>query len=352
MMLGLVLLVAVFAIDPEPKCPDVGSKLLCENCKCFGASKHTHLNITERQKCAKAAHEAGMKYYSWLRFGKELLCSFGTHIETIKTGANKGDKKVIGTEEDTCDVTGRDTKTVRPWRLYEIDDNTDNCKCETVEETLVHDGYKCDGFERIRKWIPANRRTAKSAKHCGLLAYQSGHEYFSYRNTGVPNPGDPDERWCVFGHMTSSEAACNVNQTLAKDSRWGVYKTVCNERHYAVLQGTCGNPQIYGTGMNNEVPPSTTVVGYTACCNTDDQAPNDQKCFLTEPGNPQMCIGVTPVDYYTARSTCEAHNLQLCEDILDLARCCQFNPLNTCGFSGKYYWTSKLSNPFDVDALN
>lgn len=346
-MLALVLL-AVFATATE-ECEDVGSKMLCENCKCFGASKHTHVNITSRQACAEAAFKEGMKYYSWLRYGKELLCSFGTHKEKNA----KGVEKVIGTEEQTC-IAAQDKNTQRPWRIYQLDDNKDNCRCETVEAVLKHAGYKCDGFSRIRKWVPDRRRTAKSAEHCGLMAYQAGHAYFSFLNSGVPDAGELDTRWCIFGHKVSSVDSCETKKFDAKNDKWGIYTTACNEKHFAYKHATCNNRASVGNyltvGTTNAIPDSTSKSEtYTACCSADKTVADDKRCTVTVPGNILSCLGDgEEVDYYTARATCESHNMRLCEDWEELVYCCQ-NP--TCGFNSKFFWTSKLSNGLDLSQL-
>lgn len=320
--------------------------MLCEGCKCFGATKHTHLNITNREDCAVAAWDAGYKYYSWLRYGSELLCSYGTHAnESIVH------KREEATETEVC-VTHKDTGLNRPWRIYQMDENTDNCDCQSVEVAVKEAGFKCRGFESIIQWKYRKRKVAKSAQHCGLYAYKEGHETFSYLDVGPPEDKTTqvDTRWCMFGHKISSEHACKkeasphtTGAVKTKNPKWSIYSAVCNEQYNAFQISTCkAFAQTMVWNPATPTPNPNNAEAYTACCATDQSVGQaTDKCKVQ---HNNACIGTEKVSYYAAKATCKGLGMRLCDNLLELTNCCP-DGADLCGFKSKFYWSNELLNP-------
>lgn len=365
-MLALVLLAVLASAGKDVSeltkkpCPPHNSKMLCENCKCFGATKHTHHNITHREDCAKAAYDAGHKYYSWLRYGAELLCSFGTHPD--KDIVHPREK---ATDKEAC-VEYPDSNTTRPWRIYELDVNTDNCACERVEVKEDHKGYKCRGFESIINWSFRKRKIAKSPEHCGLYAYKEGYETFSYLNVGPPpvkadGTKEDDTRWCMFGHKISSEDSCKVGTAAesvrTKDGKgaiktinpkWSIYSvSKCNEEYKAYKFSSC-------PGGNGNMEPQTTPLmaagaldphsksGHIACCTESQEGTAEQKCTVLDAQ--ANCLSTSAVSYYDAVAACKANNKIVCKNTYQLKNCCNLSNDQKCGFMSKYYWTQEQVN--------
>jgi hypothetical protein len=348
--------VAVFGQDPDPvPCPDYSSELICENCKCFGATKFNYKKngdtpIITREDCAAAAHAAQATYYSWLRNGAELFCSFNTF--KADAHAHRLFDKMIDepTESEVCGLrqedpvtglqtSGRDVNTVKPWKIFKLNPNTENCSCQIVTGHLVERKKKCGGYEKLEH-LKHNRTPtiANTKDECAKMAFQAGYTKFSYRT---------DKEWCMYGHYYSDDVACNapadnnegtMGWVVTKNDNWGIYSAECAEKYYTYSMSMQGGACVANTGQ--AFPKNTPSMAHVACC------PDVQHQQFTVGGATCMrkdsttgqCFADGPKTYTEANVICTAAGLVMCPTDVAVSTCCG----SDCAGDSAQYWTASM----------
>jgi len=318
-----------------PACPDYSSELVCENCKCFGATKFNYKKtgdqaIITRSDCAQAAHDAGATYYSWLRNGAELFCSFNTHLEH---GHVKFDIMIDNpTEEEVCGASTMDTDTTKPWKVFKLNPNTENCNCQIVIGRMAAEDHKCAGFEKLEKLkhgrTPA---TASDANACAKLSYQAGYTLFSYR---------ADKEWCMYGHYYSDQEACESPNFVAADN-WDIMTAECAENYFTYTLDGCVVP----AGVEYA---KSDAAAHVVCCplgaDPADYMGNSPtaSCSRVDPSTNE-CFSTTPKSFTEAQAICAAAGMDTCQGPSEIQTCCGTGCGGGAGNSAKW-WTATMAS--------